>query len=109
MLFSSLSLYTTQISPSASTSKFIAAAANNTTTVLVSTSSSSGDDSDDVSSSRRGTGTTARRWMLLKVEDMIRKKGRDFHKAKTGSVVLANTSMEYNPFYDADKGFNIIP
>nr|GFB10118.1 hypothetical protein [Tanacetum cinerariifolium] len=25
------------------------------------------------------------------------------------SVMLANISMEYNPLYDADKGFNIIP
>ncbi|GJU71433.1 putative reverse transcriptase domain-containing protein [Tanacetum coccineum] len=66
--------------------------------------------------------------MRLKVEDRIRKKGRDFHKSKTGSVVafkvtfrelfsrgiswdvwLANTSMEYNPLYDADKGFNVMP
>lgn len=22
---------------------------------------------------------------------------------------LANTSMEYNPLYDADKGFNVMP
>nr|GEW92251.1 hypothetical protein [Tanacetum cinerariifolium] len=101
--------------------------------------------------------------MRRKVEDRIRKKGRDFHKAKTGSVVafkvtfrdfspvgsniwfklygppsdrdvdligtviqswylmgrlgaynssnlqLANTSMEYNPLYDADNGFNVMP
>ncbi|GKA82448.1 ARID DNA-binding domain-containing protein [Tanacetum coccineum] len=76
--------------------------------------------------------------MRLKVEDRIRKKGRDFHKPKTGCVVafkviqswylmgrlgaynssnlpwpfilqLANTSMEYNPLYDADKGFNVMP
>ncbi|GKA61091.1 hypothetical protein Tco_0760498 [Tanacetum coccineum] len=45
------------------------------------------------------------------VEDRISKKGRDFHKPKTGSVVAfkANTSMEYNPLYDADKGFNVMP
>ncbi|KAI3826747.1 hypothetical protein L1987_00800 [Smallanthus sonchifolius] len=101
--------------------------------------------------------------MRQKVEDRIRKKGRDFHKPKTGSVVafkvtfrdfspvgsniwfklygppsdrdvdligsviqswyvmgrlgafnsanlqLANASMEYNPLYDADKGFNVMP
>nr|GFD18698.1 hypothetical protein [Tanacetum cinerariifolium] len=28
--------------------------------------------------------------MRRKVEDMIRKKGRDFHKAKTGSVVVSH-------------------
>ncbi|KAK1413567.1 hypothetical protein QVD17_35342 [Tagetes erecta] len=101
--------------------------------------------------------------MRQKVEDRIRKKGRDFHKPKTGSVVafkvtfrdfspvgsniwfklygppsdrdvdligsviqawyvmgrlgaynssnlqLANASMEYNPLYDADKGFTVMP
>ncbi|KAL8262745.1 hypothetical protein R6Q59_024094 [Mikania micrantha] len=101
--------------------------------------------------------------MRQKVEDRIRKKGRDFHKPKTGSVVafkvtfrdfspvgsniwfklygppsdrdvdligsviqswyimgrlgafnasnlqLANASMEYNPLYDADKGFSVMP
>nr|GEY50600.1 hypothetical protein [Tanacetum cinerariifolium] len=78
--------FTNNNCPSASTSKFNATATN-TTIVLVSTSSSSGDDSDDVSI-RRGTGTTARGRRLLKVEDRIRKKGKDFHKAKIGSAVL---------------------
>ncbi|KAJ4974605.1 hypothetical protein NE237_007779 [Protea cynaroides] len=101
--------------------------------------------------------------MRKKVEDRIRRKGRDFRKSKTGSVLafkvsfrdfnpidsyvwfelygspsdrdvdliggviqswyvmgrlgafnssnlqVANTSMEYNPLYDADKGFNVMP
>ncbi|GJW91353.1 hypothetical protein Tco_0168906 [Tanacetum coccineum] len=94
------------------------------------------------------------RQMRLKVEDRIRKKGRDFHKPKHDLLLLlsfspvgsniwfklygppsdpdvdligtswylmgrlgaynssnlqANTSMEYNPLYDADKGFNVMP
>ncbi|XP_042486288.1 uncharacterized protein LOC122066532 [Macadamia integrifolia] len=101
--------------------------------------------------------------MRKRVEDRVRKKGRDFRKSKTGSVLafkvnfrdfnpidsyvwfelygspsdrdvdfigtviqswyvmgrlgafnssnlqLANTSMEYNPIYDADKGFKVMP
>ncbi|KAF5737856.1 hypothetical protein HS088_TW13G00747 [Tripterygium wilfordii] len=101
--------------------------------------------------------------MRKRVEDRVRKKGRDFHKSKTGSVVafkvsfrdfnpldsyiwfellgsptdqdvdiigsvvqawyvmgrlgafnssnlqVGNQSMDYNPIYDADKGFNVMP
>ncbi|KDP40456.1 hypothetical protein JCGZ_24455 [Jatropha curcas] len=101
--------------------------------------------------------------MRKRVEDRVRKKGRDFYKSKTGSVLafkvsfrdfnpvdsfiwfelygspsdrdvdligstiqswyvmgrlgafnssnlqLANQSMEYNPLYDADKGFKVMP
>ncbi|XP_021592367.1 uncharacterized protein LOC110600006 isoform X2 [Manihot esculenta] len=101
--------------------------------------------------------------MRKRVEDRVRKKGRNFYKSKMGSVLafrvgfrdfnptdsyiwfelygspsdrdvdligsaiqswyvmgrlgafnssnlqLANQSMEYNPFYDADKGFKVMP
>ncbi|KAL2335781.1 hypothetical protein Fmac_016994 [Flemingia macrophylla] len=101
--------------------------------------------------------------MRKRVEDRVRKKGRDFQKSKTGSVLafkvtfrdfnpldsyiwfelfgspsdqdvdlignviqswyvmgrlgafnssnlqLANSSMEYDPLYDADKGFKVMP
>ncbi|XP_034698814.1 uncharacterized protein LOC117924315 [Vitis riparia] len=101
--------------------------------------------------------------MRKRVEERVRKKGRDFRKSKTGSVLaykvsfrdfnpvdsyiwfelygspsdrdvdligsviqswyvmgrlgafnssnlqLANSSMEYNPLYDADKGFKLMP
>ncbi|XP_061337385.1 uncharacterized protein LOC133284400 isoform X2 [Gastrolobium bilobum] len=101
--------------------------------------------------------------MRKRVEDRVRKKGRDFSKSKTGSVLafkvsfrdfnpvdsyiwfelfgspsdqdvniigsviqswyvmgrlgafnssnlqLANSSMEYDPVYDADKGFKVMP
>ncbi|KAK7860921.1 alpha-galactosidase 1 [Quercus suber] len=101
--------------------------------------------------------------MRKRVEERVRKKGRDFHKSKTGSILafkvsfrdfnpldsyiwfelygapsdrdvdliggviqswyvmgrlgafnsanlqLANSSMEYNPLYDANKGFNVMP
>ncbi|GMH10880.1 hypothetical protein Nepgr_012721 [Nepenthes gracilis] len=101
--------------------------------------------------------------MRKKVEERVRKKGRDFHKPKTGSIVafkvsfrdfnpvdsyiwlelygspsdqdveligsviqawyvmgrlgafnssnlqVTNSSMEYNPLYDVDKGFKVLP
>ncbi|XP_022725917.1 uncharacterized protein LOC111282190 [Durio zibethinus] len=101
--------------------------------------------------------------MRKRVEERVRKKGREFHKQKTGSVLsfkvsfrdfnpldsyiwfelygppsdrevnligsviqswylmgrlgafnssnlqLANSSMEYDPLYDADKGFKVMP
>ncbi|XP_057961974.1 uncharacterized protein LOC131153582 isoform X1 [Malania oleifera] len=101
--------------------------------------------------------------MRKRVEERIRKKGRDFHKSKTGSILafkvsfrdfnpidsyiwfellgspsdrdvdflgsviqswyvmgrlgafnssnlqLANSSMEYNPLYDAEGGFKVMP
>ncbi|GMY18568.1 hypothetical protein FCV25MIE_13807 [Fagus crenata] len=101
--------------------------------------------------------------MRKRVEERVRKKGRDFQKSKTGSILafkvsfrdfnpldsyiwfelygspsdrdvdligsviqswyvmgrmgafnsanlqLANSSMEYNPLYDANKGFNVMP
>ncbi|KAF7809557.1 uncharacterized protein G2W53_036300 [Senna tora] len=101
--------------------------------------------------------------MRKRVEDRVRKKGRDFQKSKTGSVLafkvsfrdfnpvdsyiwfelfgsptdrdinligsviqswyvmgrlgaynssnlqLANSSVEYDPLYDAEKGFNVMP
>ncbi|GKA27934.1 hypothetical protein Tco_0714102 [Tanacetum coccineum] len=91
-----LSLYT-KISPS----KFIAK--KTTTTRVAPVESSVSDDGDDVSSSRGVLENAAKNdvelrnvlgdtigdpdQMRLKVEDRIRKKGRDFHKSKTGSVV----------------------
>ncbi|KAL0709244.1 hypothetical protein Bca4012_016222 [Brassica carinata] len=81
--------------------------------------------------------------MRKKVEERVRKKGKDFQKQKTGSVLsfkvsfrdfnpvdsfiwfelygspsdrdvdligsLANSSMEYDPLYDAEKGFKVMP
>uniref|UniRef100_A0A175YLM3 Uncharacterized protein n=1 Tax=Daucus carota subsp. sativus TaxID=79200 RepID=A0A175YLM3_DAUCS len=81
--------------------------------------------------------------MRKRVEERVQRKGRDFQKSKTGSVLafkvsfrdfnpvdsyiwfellgapsdrdvdligsLANSSMEYNPLYDADKGFTVMP
>ncbi|GJZ89670.1 hypothetical protein Tco_0661452 [Tanacetum coccineum] len=99
-----------------------------TTRVVVVSKSTSGDDGDDdvSSSGSRGSGTTARGRRLLKVREEKRKREFDrlnnypswakylfiihfisFHFYY--SVVLANTSMEYNPLYDADKGFNVMP
>ncbi|GFP95602.1 hypothetical protein PHJA_001704500 [Phtheirospermum japonicum] len=50
--------------------------------------------------------------MRKRVEERVRRKGKDFQKSKTGSVLafkLANSSIEYDPLYDADKGFKVMP
>ncbi|GJW68044.1 structural maintenance of chromosomes-like protein [Tanacetum coccineum] len=84
-----LSLYT-KISPSASTSKFIAKKTTTTTTVLVVSKSSSG---DDVSSISRGTGTTTRGRRLLKVREEKRKREFDrLHNYPSWAKVLENAA-----------------